>query len=487
MRRKLIEILEGAINRSVDFINITANKNALGQPISYNTRRDINETLESIFHLINSNLLHVQDDIILRNIFRTGQDVIYEKLLHFGNYYYSKSKLIHGDLYEKEELLRKTNVETASMLTRIRAFQLGIDNIGGSTDDYFIERMPKLLDGISYILSKRISDVYIPSIYNLLNLHRTIYFYYKSKHSKYSDKIKLLHIRVVTLLNGFKQLTEFDNLLSGNDSLNFFYEYYVKNESLINNQDYKSRINLNEDITGLRQQQVLRILNNIHLINQEDFVRLFGIAFEQIKDYSKLNNAENGMLIQVVTSFLKITEDTELSELNIDSNVIDTNISAHLDKIFNRIDEIKKVSITASELNLLMEYNDAELRERLANTLLGVSRNEIEREMQKPHGVFEISDMEVRIRIDGKLVYLCMPFKTGKEITANAVDIKVLYQILRPFFHFNNCAVVFVTAKKCSQNLINEIKRGHDKYGFSIEIIEYQQLAKLLKINGQLT
>jgi hypothetical protein len=119
--------------------------------------------------------------------------------------------------------------------------------------------------------------------------------------------------------------------------------------------------------------------------------------------------------------------------------------------------------------------------------LINIPTNEIEREMKKPHGVFEISDMELKIKVNGDMGYLCMPFKTGQEIKSGSVSVDVFYQLLRPFFHFSNCAVVFITAKSCSQNLLNEIKRANEKYSFAIEVIENEQLAKLLKLNGQLT
>jgi hypothetical protein len=92
--------------------------------------------------------------------------------------------------------------------------------------------------------------------------------------------------------------------------------------------------------------------------------------------------------------------------------------------------------------------------------------------------------MEIQITFGGQRTFLCIPFKTGQEIKSNVVPEDVIYQILRPFANFDNCIVIFITAKKCSQPLINYIKRIQGKYGWPIAIIQADELAKLLKING---
>lgn len=94
--------------------------------------------------------------------------------------------------------------------------------------------------------------------------------------------------------------------------------------------------------------------------------------------------------------------------------------------------------------------------------------------------------MEVPIMYKGKEYYLCMPFKSGVEITGKTVPVDVSYQIVRPFIEFRNCIVVFVTAKKCSENLMNYIKKIKDSLNWPIEVIEENVLASLLMMNGEL-
>jgi len=46
--------------------------------------------------------------------------------------------------------------------------------------------------------------------------------------------------------------------------------------------------------------------------------------------------------------------------------------------------------------------------------------------------------------------------------------------------------VVFISAKRCSQPLLNLIKQIREKHNWPIGVIENTQLAALLKLNGQL-
>ena len=77
-----------------------------------------------------------------------------------------------------------------------------------------------------------------------------------------------------------------------------------------------------------------------------------------------------------------------------------------------------------------------------------------------------------------------MPFKSGKEIKTNTVPVDIAYQIIRPFMYFPNCIVVFITAKPCSQHLLNYIKLAIATQGWAIEVIQNGELGRLLKING---
>ena len=74
------------------------------------------------------------------------------------------------------------------------------------------------------------------------------------------------------------------------------------------------------------------------------------------------------------------------------------------------------------------------------------------------------------------------------EITTNTVSEKYAYQIYKPFSHFGNqCIVVFITAKKCSQGLETYIQRmSLQNKQWKVYIIQEIQLCKLLKANNLL-
>lgn len=82
MRERVINVLQDCINQLVDFIYSVAEKNNNGNPISFYTRRELNEILESFYHTTSLNVLKPQEAAILKRIFKVGEHIIFEKLLH---------------------------------------------------------------------------------------------------------------------------------------------------------------------------------------------------------------------------------------------------------------------------------------------------------------------------------------------------------------------------------------------------------------------
>ncbi len=160
-------------------------------------------------------------------------------------------------------------------------------------------------------------------------------------------------------------------------------------------------------------------------------------------------------------------------------------ISFDLAQIFKGYDKIASVSVGPAEIDTLYKFSDEDIRQKLTAMILGVDTGVLQREARKAHGPSEISDMDVPINVQGDRFYLCIPVKSAREITGKVPEEKS-YQILRPFLNFDRCVVVFITARSCSQNLMNTIKRMRDKFGWSIEVIENKELAQLLKYNNLL-
>lgn len=164
-----------------------------------------------------------------------------------------------------------------------------------------------------------------------------------------------------------------------------------------------------------------------------------------------------------------------------------TNMYRFMAETFNHYAETESVELAPDDIRCLNMMTDADLRQAIAAILHGVDPSVAQRESRKPHSAAEIADMEVPVTIDGSLYYLCMPFKTGVEIRTERVPVDVAYQIVRPFMVLSpNCVVVFVTAKPCSQPLLNYIKTARATQGWPIEVLEHAALAKLLKLNGLL-
>lgn len=154
--------------------------------------------------------------------------------------------------------------------------------------------------------------------------------------------------------------------------------------------------------------------------------------------------------------------------------------------IFKEYSQIPNCVLSESELSRLHNMDDEILRRSVAATLIGFDPIIIAREATKPHGPAEFADMELPLKIADELYFLCLPFKSGVEIRDSTVPVKVAYQIIRPFIYFPRCFVIFITAKPCSQYLSNYIKVAQATQGWLIEVIQHEELGKLLKLNGLL-
>lgn len=163
------------------------------------------------------------------------------------------------------------------------------------------------------------------------------------------------------------------------------------------------------------------------------------------------------------------------------------NIGQFLADTFGEYARIPDVDLEPGDIEKLHRLDDESLRKKIATVLNGVNPVVAEREARKPHGPHEISDMELVVQHgDSHPRRMSIPLKSGVEIRTPTVPVNIAYQIIRPFLYFPNSVVIFVTAKPCSQHLQNYIKLANDALGLAIEVIENEELAKLLKANGLL-
>ena len=202
------------------------------------------------------------------------------------------------------------------------------------------------------------------------------------------------------------------------------------------------------------------------------------IAGKMITDArrTELTNEQTSVLM-ARDQVLRMMAAMDKEEKRIDTTVF-------LSETFRGYSEITNTDFGEKERDTLWGMDDQDLRSAIAKILCGVNPVEAQREATKPHSPAEIADMEVRVQIQNERYLLCMPFKSGKEIKTNTVPVDIAYQIIRPFMYFPNCIVVFITAKPCSQHLLNYIKLAIATQGWAIEVIQNGELGRLLKING---
>jgi hypothetical protein len=342
---------------------------------------------------------------------------------------------------------------------------------------------------IEFVYKRKLEDIFLPALYVLINLAQTLSEYIFSSDTQYKVKSKELLFEVNKWLSTFKQLPAASNILSQNLQLSLFTATQQQRINHIFEVKDNIKIPTIIEMPKVKMENTLRILTSLFYLDKDLFIQFFEAEFSNIiNDINRSRDGLNNFLfLQCLTLYCSLTakfDSIDLSLNPITKSKIDVENS--LGSIFSNYAVSQKEKISNDELTLLLGYNDAVLRTKLANTIVGVDKQILDRESRKPHGVFEIADMELRIQLNNERFFLCMPFKSGIEIRNPTVPESIAYQIFRPFIHFDNAIVIFVTAKRCSQNLLNYIKRMQDKLGWGIAVLENEELAKLLKANGQL-
>lgn len=451
--------------------------------------RYLNEALVAIDKVLECDFLQPHDRILLEKSFRYGYDIVHERLNYFSNYYYSYTDIAKGDINSQQIAFVKINSDTSTMLSTVLGYNRHICGIGGSTDDYFVERMPRVLWSIQYIYKNKLSEIYLPSLYVLINLQQALSEYLYCTDQQYKNKSKVLLKEVEELLVEIKETEESKKILENNLQLALFLTTQKLRTNKALGLDEPIEVPVITEIPNLKTEHKLRILTSLFQLDKEKYV----ISFENqlpslIEDvYRSKPGLNNFLFLQCLSYYCYLKPQFDTIELNLNALTNGkVDVQGNLRNIFDKYEDSHKETISEDEMKLLLGYNDEVLRTKLANTIIGVDKGVLERERQKPHGVFEIADMELRIRLNQETHFLCMPFKSGIEIKTPTVPETISYQIFRPFIHFEKTIVIFVTAKRCSQNLMNYIKRMQDKLGWGIAVLENEELAKLFKVNGQL-
>ncbi|WP_018885351.1 hypothetical protein [Paenibacillus massiliensis] len=423
------------------------------------------------------------EKVILKRAFNHAYQIIYnnESLFFYSSFHYSPQNIRKEDTSQQH--LIKTNTDTMAMFMHIKAYQFGWTSIGGSVDNYFFSRMDSHIHALRTIIKNNMEDLFTPAIYNLCNLHQTLYLYLISEHTEYHQTAIKLIDKVYKLINEASSNDKIKALVQSNLQLKLFAHCQYYKQQKLKGKTYT--FTLGYDLSKYTPTQILRVLSNIWDIDKEVFVYEFqNIAHYLYEKSEFMKPLEKALFLSSISNYYLHTKEQVENELTITESMEQIDISRNMNNIFSNYNKIKDVVLAPSDLTKLYSFKDNELRQKIASIITGVSPVLNQRGAAKPHGVSEISDMEVQVSINGQRYYLCMPFKSGIEIKSESVPENVAYQIVRPFLNFKKCIVVFITAKKCSQNLMNYIKRLKDQFDWPIEVIQQDELAKLLKINN---
>lgn len=456
--------------------------------LSVKQRSTLGEAGLSISQALLNLRLPSHERTLLEKAFNRVFSVVYDEsaLFYYSSFYYSY-KEVQKDANKVQMHFIKANFDVLAMRIKLAAIKLGFASFGTSTDNYFLDRLSGLVVGIEYVFKNRKTEYFVTALYALLNLHQVLLDFQENgiaNKSEVSNKLNSVHITLEKVLTA----QETQNIISNSPQAKYFLTEQLWRYAKLNS---KSDVQDFEPISFEKLDWIpqLRCLGSISKYKPDEFVKGCEICFPKWKElYAEAQPHAKILLFNILTQWQKIINHHSSTELNIlfkSENIIDP--SSILSRFFSGYDKIKQTKVSSDELEKLYKFDDGQLRQRLGNSLKDIDPVIISRESTKYHGVSEIADMELPLRLYAdKTHYLCMPFKSAREISTTSVPVQYSYQIMRPFAYFENCVVIFVTAKKCSEPLMNEIKLMKEKFNWSIGVLENESLAALLKLNGQL-
>lgn len=485
MKDFLINNIKGYLQESVRLLS--------KEPLSWKESKDLGDIALSMYEILDKLDLVPHERVLLERLFHAIQDKLFNdnNLFYYISFYKIPQTVYTGDSEEISKLLYKVNIDISIMRVRIRSCELANYNLGDSTDDYFFNRIEGyFIRGMNNLFKYNNVEVYVPSLYAILNLHQAICEYIACSDNKYQAKAIDLAKKINILINTAIAKNELKDEVSNNLQLRMFLTSQMYLNSKISGR--KVKLKLEPEELFKQENPKKRIWGYISLfeLDSDVFEKLFQKDFKESLQpgYAALSISEKLLMLRLIAYYLNITEETQIEqEIEIPSlDEFKPNTWFKLEDYVNGYDLLHNVTITEEEHKKVLEMNDEELRGVFKNTFINLDTNIIEREAVKPHGVFEISDMEIPFKRGGKLYHLCLPFKSGKEISKTVPE-SIAYQVVRPFTYFGDkCVVIFVSAKKSSQPFHNYIKRAQSLFNWTIYVIEGEELTKLLKLNQQL-
>lgn len=437
--------------------------------------------------LTNLNLLP-HERALFEKAFNSVFSAVYDDgaLFYYSSFYYSLGE-VKKDAQKVQAHFIKANADIVAMRMKLAAIKMGFASFGTSTDNYFLSRLSGLVNGVEFIFRTKKTEFYTPAIYALLNLHQTLLDFQENNVANSTEVLRCLS-SVHETLEKILALQDVQTIINSSPQVRYFLAEQILRYAKLNSKTTTQDFDLIsfEKLDWIPQ---LRCLSSISQFRPDEFLKGFDACFPKWRNrYVESQPHTKILLLNVLIQWQRIVAPSSTLGLNLLAKPVDSvNIRQILSRFFNGYDRISQTKITSSEIEKLYTFDDEQLRHKVGNSMRGIDPVIVSRESSKYHGVSEIADMELPLQLQpNKTHFLCMPFKSAREISSSSVSVDYSYQIIRPFAYFENCIVVFVTAKKCSEPLMNEIKQMKEKFNWSISVLENESLAALLKLNGQL-
>jgi hypothetical protein len=422
--------------------------------------------------------LQPHEQVFVQKTAIKANDLLYNAVFYYISFLHTPREANDGDIEDIQQHLTRINVDTLAMRLHI-----ALDALGGSIDDCFFNRIRQLINGLHLLFAPEFAPCYTPALYAACNLHQALIDYLKSDDEQYRAAALQWITEAAELIGNALSVPDVQNLVARNPPLHWFLEVQREFHRI---QKGRQHAEIIFEPQGLTPVQLLRCLGSISEISKEEFVNHAEHCADSLILYCQSPQPiVKALAIRVCTEYLLSKASAKVPPIPFTTKPDNIARRIELHNFFSNYDKIPQTQINNNEISALHALTDLELRSKVACTIKGVDPVILERESQKPHGSFEIADMELEIRGGVESTWVCLPFKSGREVKTTVPE-HVAHQIFRPFLHFSKCVVIFISAKDCSQNLLNYLKLSTERFGLPIDVVSGVQLAKLLKANSLL-
>ena len=455
----------------------------------------------TIFEILQiyENRIEPLDDIYLRKRFIN----IYEKLIEttyshfFGNLYQSLLSYRYGNYPKLEQQINWAIYDMEIMHVNILNSILNnsYENLEDSLTNSFFDRIKDMIECDKLVIeNKDLHHLWIVTLYNLCTANKVLNLYLRTNRKTYKEDSIVLCKKISHLLSEFVNQCDIGEIYKRPSLFTYILLNLERNEQFVpsNSSIQSAMVKIKEALLNVYSKAPFKDLCwmyiNLHHIDKGISNSVANLVIEKL---SKTKYVDRQLLPQVVLCLAYYLSDKydEKLHFNFPVKFERVNFEDIYRIIFPKYLEAQEVDISLSDMSKLYNMSDSEIREALVKIIKTSSeipnyvKQRLEMEAQRPHTGAEISDFELPIQIGGQTLYVCFPIKSGREISSTVPE-KFIYQILRPFVHYKYCAVIFLTAKKCSLNLKNMIEKYKDRFSVPIEVLEDSNLGKLFRIYG---